>query len=1040
MLLPLVILCFTLSGFAALLYQTAWIRLFAIAFGTSEIAVAVVLAGYMGGLAVGAALAARYVAVIRRPVLVYGLLEGGIAIAALAMPLMVNASGQLYAFFVGGQPAPPDAGAFGQPLYYSIASLLVLLVPTVLMGATLPLLAKFVVTSNRNLGGRVSLLYSMNTFGAVGGVLAAGFILLPAFGLRGTVWFGVLTNFIVFIIAVLLARRVEGSRVDRQAEPPDDETESTGVRFILPLIALSGALSFVYEVLWTRMLSHVLGSSIYAFATMLSAFLTGIAIGAAAAGTVAKNPRRATLLFAASQFAIAVASAFVYWHIEQTVPSGISYALFAFAVILPSSIFIGATYPLAVRSHAGGVADVGRSSAIVYSWNTVGAILGALLAGFIIIPMLGFAGTARIAVVANLCIGLIALVLCTRVASWRPIGHVQPTAALIVVLGTVFLFHPSRPDAVVMRTHFGGSGESTVQEIYYSVGRTSTVLLTENEARFDLSTNGLPEAQVEFRGAPPMVLSQRWLGLWPNIIRPDAESMLVVGLGGGVVLEGVPESIETLHVVELEAEVVVANQLIGKRRINDPLLNSHLAITINDARNALRLTSRKYDAIVSQPSHPWTAGASHLFTREFFALVSSRLNQDGVFVQWMNAEFLDEALLRQLAATLLAEFENVRIYQPSALALHFIASNGPIGIEHQLQASGRPLIDDPLHYGRNGINSMQDMAVALLVDEQGIRELAGELQPITDDDNRMAVDSNVEATGLGVQRLTEITAAADPLLDSNSWLRREMSDADIAYIAWRLLYDAQLPRFNLLLDTIERQATRDVLQAMLARYHGNEAEALRLATGIGAGEPVFQQAVFLRTIDHLQPATQDAVVAESLLALDAEDTSLNAVLRGWQALVAADWQQLSELESRLASSGPVDLWAPFAARLRAEWRLHLDEPGGDLVHEALDLADQALLGYATPSAYALRAEIGLKLGDDSVFVESVAFLLRAINNRLWGVDYYGESLAPTESKWIADVLENFAAELRQLRVLDDSGRADIVLAQLLELQGYLVNY
>ena len=187
MLLSLIILCFTLSGFAALLYQTAWIRLFAIAFGTSEVAIAVVLAGYMGGLAVGAALAARYVAVIRRPVLVYGLLEGGIAIAALAMPLMVIASGQLYAFFVGGQPAPPDAGSFGQPLYYSIASLLVLLVPTVLMGATLPLLAQFVVTSNRNLGGRVSLLYSMNTFGAVAGVLAAGFILLPEFGLRGTV-------------------------------------------------------------------------------------------------------------------------------------------------------------------------------------------------------------------------------------------------------------------------------------------------------------------------------------------------------------------------------------------------------------------------------------------------------------------------------------------------------------------------------------------------------------------------------------------------------------------------------------------------------------------------------------------------------------------------------------------------------------------------------------------------------------------------------------------------------------------------------------
>ena len=366
----------------------------------------------------------------------------------------------------------------------------------------------------------------------------------------------------------------------------------------------------------------------------------------------------------------------------------------------------------------------------------------------------------------------------------------------------------------------------------------------------------------------------------------------MVGLGGGVVLEGIPKSIETLHVVELEAEVVTANELIGKRRSDDPLLNDHLELAVNDARNALRLTARKYDAVVSQPSHPWTAGASHLFTREFFALVRSRLKEDGVFVQWMNAEFLDESLLRQLAATLLAEFENVRIYQPSPLALHFIASNGPIEIERQQQVSGRPLIDDPLHYGRNGINGVENIAAALLVDEQGARDLAGEMKPITDDDNRMAVDSNVLATGLGVQRLTEITAAVDPLLDFDSWLRQGMSDTDLVFIAWRLLYDAQLPRFKLLLGGIEQQAMRDLLQAMLARYEGRNSEALKLSAGIGAGESVFQQAVFLRTVDHLLPATQDVVVAEALLALGSQDTSLEAVLSGWRALVDGDWQQL----------------------------------------------------------------------------------------------------------------------------------------------------
>ncbi len=502
MLLTLVTACFILSGFAALLYQIVWMRLFAIAFGTSEIAVAIVLAGYMAGLAIGAAVAARYVNRITRPVLVYGILEGAIALAALALPLLVDVSGQLYAYFVGGQPAPPDASTFGQSLYYSIASFLVLLIPTALMGATLPLLARYVVTSERNLGSRVSALYSMNTFGAVGGALVAGFVLLPALGLRGTVWVGVLVNALVFFLAVVLSRYAGNLRDVSEPESIQEEARQ-GINFILPMILLSGVLSFVYEVLWTRMLSHVLGSSIYAFATMLSAFLTGIAIGAAGAGLVASNPRRATRIFAVCQFGIALASAFIYWRIEQSLPSGIAYGAIAFAVILPSTIFIGATYPLAVRAYAGNVADVGRASAIVYSWNTVGAIVGAIGGGFFIIPMLGFAGTAQLAVISNMLLGLAVLIFCARQSSWSVLPRWQVAGGVLLLIGIVAVFHPQRPDGLVTRAIFGGSGEPLVREVHYSVGRSSTVLMTENRARFEHRTKDLPEAQIGIIKKPP---------------------------------------------------------------------------------------------------------------------------------------------------------------------------------------------------------------------------------------------------------------------------------------------------------------------------------------------------------------------------------------------------------------------------------------------------------------------------------------------------------------------------------------------------------
>lgn len=1035
MVLALVILCFTLSGFAALLYQTAWMRLFAIAFGTSEIAVAIVLAGYMAGLAMGAAVAARFVNRITRPVLVYGVLEGAIALAALGLPLLVDVSGQLYAYFVGGQPTPPDAGNLAQPLYYSLAAFIVLLIPTGLMGATLPLLARYAVTSDENLGSRISALYSMNTFGAVGGTLVAGFILLPALGLRGTVWVGVLVNGLVFVLAVVLARYVA---TPERAAHSERATERRGVNFVLPLILLSGGLSFVYEVLWTRMLSHVLGSSVYAFATMLSAFLTGIALGAAGAGIVARDPRRAIVLFAIAQFGIAIASAFVYWRIEASVPSGVGYAVLAFAVILPSAMFIGATYPLAVRAHAGDVDEVGRSSAIVYSWNTVGSIVGAIAAGFFIIPMFGFAGTAQFAVIANLLIGTAALVLCVR--RWPAVPKWQPVAAGLLLIVVVVLFQPQRPDALVTRAIFGGSGEALVREVYYAVGRSSTVLMSENQARFDLSTNGLPEAQIEFKGAPPMVLSQRWLGMWPSLARPEAESMLVVGLGGGVVLEGVPASIDTLHVVELEQEVVTANRLIGERRDIDPLSQERLHLVVNDARNALRLTSHKYDAIVSQPSHPWTAGASHLFTREFFALVKSRLNEGGVFVQWMNAEFLDESLLRQLAATLRAEFNNVRIYQPATLALHFLASDGPLDIEQQLGATGKPILDEPFHFARNGAHGPADLVASLLVDEAGIERLADAAVQITDDDNRMAVDSNTLAQGLTLQALTNIVEDIDPLLDPDSWLRRGLTDLDLASIMWRLLYDGQTPRARLLVESVAEPSTRALMQAMVARHEGRHDEAGRLAESIPATSTVFEHAVFLRTIDHVAAIAQGEFDFGDIDPSSLVQSRFGAVIAGWRVAGTRDWQRLFELERALRLTRSSDPWAPQAARLRAEWRIRADDPDGTYAREALGLIDTAISANPTLESYDARARIGRKLDDGALFVESVAFAISEVRNRLWYAERYGRHLTRAEMRWISATIEDYAASLREVVDRDETGRATVVLAQLVETEELLKAY
>ena len=361
---PLLLLCFLFSGFAALLYETAWTREFAFVFGTSELAVVSVLAAYMGGLAAGAGLAGRLAPRVRRPVLVYGLLELGIAASALAVPTAIRAATVLHDALFGGLPAPPEEGQLASALFYLLCSFAILLAPTALMGATLPLLARFAVRRDEEIGRRIGLLYAINTAGAVAGTACAAFVLLPALGLRATVYCGAAVNALVFGLAALLARGAEEPEPG-PAPDPDAAAAGGGAGWILPLVLLSGVASFSYEVLWTRLLGHVLGGSVYAFATMLASFLTGIAIGSAVAARLATSAERAGRGFALSQLGVAALSLAAFAAIDaipalaRSLGAGGTGSLAANAaismlVLLPGALCIGATFPFAVRVLAAG--------------------------------------------------------------------------------------------------------------------------------------------------------------------------------------------------------------------------------------------------------------------------------------------------------------------------------------------------------------------------------------------------------------------------------------------------------------------------------------------------------------------------------------------------------------------------------------------------------------------------------------------------------------------------------------------------------------
>jgi spermidine synthase len=685
---------------------------------------------------------------------------------------------------VGGDMAPPASAGTGQTVFYLISTFLILGIPTGFMGATLPLLIKYTVRSDEEIGSRVSLLYAVNTTGAVAGALLAGFLVLPTFGLRQTIWLGAIINVFVLVIAFRIDQNTESALIP-QKRTLESMSFKSQQSWILPIMAVSGAVAFTYEVLWTRLLNHVLGGSIYAFSTMLASFLAGIAIGSGISGRFATDGQKSTMYFAASQVLVAAASIAVFLWIEDMLPESagmLGNAFFAMAVMLPSAIFIGATFPLAVRILSRNEFEAGTSAANIYAWNTIGAIVGALLAGFYVIPKLGFTGTVKAAVLTNLVLALVT----TFLLPARRRSYSYFTAAAIVA--ALLLFNPVTPNAVIRSSALPVPDGAPEKQLFFEVGRSSTVLLVEQGGTFTLRTNGLPEAQIFARGAPPIRNTQKWLTALPVIARPDARTMLVIGFGGGVAIEGIPPSVTEVDVIELEPEVINANRLISNHRAVDPISMPGVNIIINDARNALKLTSRTYDVIVSQPSHPWTAGASHLFTREFFQLSKRHLDKKGVFVQWMNSELLDASLLRSLVATLFSVFDHVRLYHPDPGVLFFVASDAPVNIEQQLLASGgRSIAEYANHYGSLGLATVEDILLTLAADEAGLFKFSKSARLVTDNNNLMATESKVFGTGLTADELIELLAPYDPLLDRESWVFNDLENFDFAYMTSSML-------------------------------------------------------------------------------------------------------------------------------------------------------------------------------------------------------------------------------------------------------------
>jgi spermidine synthase len=958
--------CFVLSGVAGLLYQTIWSRQYSLVLGTSEAAVSVVLAVYMLGLALGAAIIPRWMhGAGARPLRLFALLELGIAVCAFAIPPLLALVGDWYVAVAGGLPDPPSAVGALPRLYFALACLL-LLVPTMLMGATLPVLAGFAVRSAADTGPRIAGLYAANTLGAAAGALAGGWWLVPDFGLRISTAVAMALNLLVMAGAFAISR---GSPPRAPHAAPPAATGNTlladRLRALLPLLGLvSGFVALTYEVLWTRMLSHALGSSLAAFSTMLASFLLGIGLGSLAS-TRRLSTRGAALAFAATQVGVAVAAAAAQLWLGR-MPTDLApgaLATRALLAMLPATLFMGAAFPLLIRLLGDRGVDSTLATGRIYAFNTIGAVAGAITAGMWLIPTLSFEGTARLTVALSLAAAVVALWSLTDVA--RPMKAAATAAAMAAAL----LFRPPLPGAIIDASLVDDS--TAGEQRFLAVGRSATVLVKErDDGGFYLRTNGLPEATVRRVGAPPVRHSQRWLAALPIAARPEATSMLVVGLGGGVAVEDIPARFKTLDVVELEPRVIDANADFASLRAHDPLADPRLRLIENDARNALVLTDRRYDILVSQPSHPWTSGSANLYSRGFLELARSRLTPDGVLLVWINAQFIDEALLRDIAVTVTAVFPQVRLYRPERMELMFLASAAPLEPERLALLEGSVLQREADYFAGAGINAAEDLAASLTAAGAGMAQLAVGGRLITDDRNQLATDSSPTRGGFTPDTLDRLLrevhaaqsapggALAGLPLDAHYLGERLVTlgfaETAAAFAAARRDEAAGIHTFARGLEAAGRRDDATALRRAASERFPDDA-ALRFA------------ALRPRLLDAARAAERGAEPLQGL------PDSARAVLEGWRHAADGEWDAVRALEPRLAAARSVDGWHPEATQLRIEWRTRAT--GDDRMvraREALQLVDRMIARRPASDLYVLRAAAALSLGDGAAFLESAS--------------------------------------------------------------------
>jgi spermidine synthase len=666
--LPAIFLLFIGSGCAALIYEIVWFQLLQLVIGSSAISLGILLGTFMGGMCLGSLALPRMISARRHPLHVYAALEAGIGLFAVLILVGMPLVGGLYTAWAGG-------GVAGIVLR-AIAAGICLLPPTVMMGATLPAISRWVKATPEGVSW-LGFFYGGNIAGGVLGSLAAGFYLLREHDVMVATLVGVTINAVVALIAYLLAGRTE-----YQAEPVAVRgVTARGTVSVYVAIGLSGMTALASEVIWTRLLSLHFGATVYTFSLILAVFLLGLGIGSTIGAMLARdvtNARRALgwcqllLCGAMAWAAYELTESLPYWPINPYIATTPWFTLQldlarCLWVVLPGAILWGASFPLALSAVATTEQDAAWLAGGVYAANTVGAIVGSLAMSFVLVPWIGSSHSEQVLIIASALSALILLEPSFAGAAdagsgvpatsrWNIGGTIVLAVAMVVAGLLARSVHPL-PGLLVAYGRYSATRVGQADIIYVGEGLNASVAVSQlSNGVLNYHNAGKVQASSE----PQDMRLQRMLGHLTTLIPEHSRRVVVIGCGAGVTAGAVSidPAVEHETIAEIEPLVPKVVSTYFSEHNFDVVRNPKVHVRIDDARHFIQTTNEKFDAITSDPLDPWVKGAAMLYTKEFFETAKAHLNPGGVMTLFVQLYESNSDAVKSEIATFLDAFPN----------------------------------------------------------------------------------------------------------------------------------------------------------------------------------------------------------------------------------------------------------------------------------------------------------------------------------------------------------------------------------------------